>query len=91
MTLTRSVMLTTLLSMAAAHTALSQAPNGEGQHPGPPPEAIAACKSMGSGAQCTFDSERGSISGTCWAPEGKPLACKPAGNPPNGATPPSKP
>lgn len=83
--------LSTLLVTTAAHTSLAQTPNGEGHPPGPPAEAIAACKSLSSGAQCSFSSDRGAINGTCWAPEGKPLACKPAGGPPNSAAPPSKP
>jgi len=86
--------LLTLLALAAA-TASAQAPGGQGgggtgggEHRGPPPEALAACKSLVSGAECSFTTERGSRKGTCWAPEGKPLACKPAGGPPKGAMPP---
>jgi hypothetical protein len=69
---------------------MSQPPSGAELHPGPPPEAIAACASSTSGAQCSFTNERGSVTGTCWAPEGKPLACKPAGSPPSASAPPSK-
>ncbi len=43
----------------------------------PPPEAIEACKSLASGQECGFKSPDGNITGLCWAPEGKPLACKP--------------
>jgi hypothetical protein len=55
-------------------------PGGEqgGRPPGPPPEALAACKSLTAGAACNFESPRGAKSGTCFAPEGKPLACRPA-------------
>ena len=48
-----------------------------GERRGPPPEALAACKSLASGAACSFTSPRGAVSGSCFAPEGKPLACRP--------------
>lgn len=43
----------------------------------PPAEAMQACKSLVSGQDCSFTTSKGSLTGTCWAPEGKPLACKP--------------
>jgi hypothetical protein len=46
-------------------------------HKGPRPEAIAACKSLVSNDVCTFEAPRGTVKGTCFAPEGKPLACRP--------------
>lgn len=50
----------------------------QGGHPaGPPPEALAACKGQSAGKDCSFTTPRGNEVGTCWAPEGKPLACKP--------------
>jgi hypothetical protein len=60
-------------------------PSGQGQ-PGqaPPAEALTACQSLQSGAACSFTGARGTATGTCWAPEGKPLACKPAGGPGQG-------
>jgi hypothetical protein len=61
---------------------------GGGDHRGPPPEALAACKALTSGNDCSFTSPHGAVKGTCWAPEGKPLACKPAGAPPTGGSPP---
>lgn len=64
-------------------------PTGSNDRPPPPPaEAMAACKAAASGAACSFSTPRGELSGTCWAPEGKPLACKPKNAPtpgPNGA------
>jgi hypothetical protein len=56
-------------------------PTEGGGHRVPPAEALAACKSLASGAECGFTSERGTMKGNCWAPEGKPLACKPKGAP----------
>jgi hypothetical protein len=91
MRLTITVTLTTLIMMSAAQADAPQGSSGAGQQQGPPREAIAACANSSSGAQCSFTNDRGSVSGTCWAPEGKPLACKPAGNPPSGSTPPKNP
>lgn len=70
-----------LLAALCANPALAQ-PSGQGQ-PGqtPPPEALTACQSLKSGQACSFTGSRGNATGTCWAPEGKPLACKPAGAP----------
>ena len=45
---------------------------------GPPPEALQACKSLAAGAACGFTGQRGAMKGQCWAPQGKPLACRPA-------------
>ncbi len=64
-----------------------QGPGNQEQHHRPPAEALAACKSLASGAACNFTSPHGAESGTCGGPEGKPLACRPqrgegGGNPP---------
>jgi hypothetical protein len=58
--------------------ALAQAPQAGGKKQGPPAQAIAACKSLSTGQDCTFTDQQRSLRGTCWAPEGKPLACRPA-------------
>jgi hypothetical protein len=55
----------------------AQPPGGQGGPRKPPQEALEACKSLSSGQTCSFSASRGTVSGTCWAPEGKPLACKP--------------
>lgn len=63
----------------------SQGGHGMGQggaeHPhGPPPQAIAACNGLASGATCSFQGrENKTVSGTCFAPPGNnhPLACRP--------------
>ena len=65
-----------------------QPPRHEGGHK-PPPEAFEACKSLKSGDDCSFTAKQGEASGNCWAPEGKPLACKPKNAPPHDG-PPSK-
>ena len=47
----------------------------------PPQEALDACKSLSDGASCSFSAPSGTVSGTCSAPEGKPLACRRADGP----------
>ncbi|MES2183103.1 MAG: hypothetical protein V4505_01025 [Pseudomonadota bacterium] len=50
---------------------------------GPPPEALAACRTLAAGTACTFSTPyRGLEKGSCWAPEGRPLACRPNDRPP---------
>jgi hypothetical protein len=56
---------------------LAQPAEGQGGPRKPPQEALDACKSSTSGQECSFSSPHGTVKGTCWAPEGKPLACKP--------------
>ncbi len=51
--------------------------SGAQQHRQPPPEALDACKALKAGQDCSFTSPRGAEQGTCFAPEGKPLACRP--------------
>lgn len=90
----------TLLCAAATAQAAPQAPAAKPKpgaeqdrpHHGPPPEALAACKPLANGASCSFTSPRGAHTGTCVAPQGKPLACRPAGAPPGHGpeTPPKK-
>ena len=76
---------------AAALTACcglsAQTTDGSGGPPKPPAEALASCKSLSSGNDCSFSSPHGTVTGTCWAPEGKPLACKPKNAPGTGAAP----
>jgi hypothetical protein len=60
----------------------------DGPRRGPPPEALAACKSLAAGKECTVTLGSNTLKGSCWAPEGKPLACRPAGAPgPDGGKP----
>ena len=59
----------------------AQTADGSGGPRKPPPEALEACKSTSSGKDCSFSSPQGTVNGTCWAPEGKPLACKPKNAP----------
>jgi hypothetical protein len=71
-----SVGLAGVMSMMIANVASAQPAGGARQ--GPPPEALAACKSLASGATCEFSGPRGTVSGTCFAPQqDMPLACRP--------------
>ncbi|WP_146183322.1 hypothetical protein [Limnohabitans sp. JirII-29] len=67
----------------------AQPTTGGGMPPAPPPESLAACKTLKSGQDCNFSSPQGTLKGSCWAPEGKPLACRPL-NAPEGGMPPPK-
>jgi hypothetical protein len=74
-----------VISMVIAPVASAQ-PTG-GRRQGPPPEALAACKSLASDAACSFSGPKGDVAGTCFAPQqGMALACRPANAPaPDGA------
>ena len=74
----RAFALTICTAALTACCGLSaQTANGAGGPRKPPAEALDACKSLTSGQECSFSSPHGTVKGTCWAPEGKPLACKP--------------
>ena len=82
----RLLALTLFAGALTACCSLSAQPtDGKGAPPKPPAEALDACKSANSGQECNFSSRHGTVKGACWAPEGKPLACKPkdapTGNP----------
>jgi hypothetical protein len=66
---------------------LAQSAEGQGGPRKPPKEALEACKSLSAGQACSFSSSRGAVNGACWAPEGKPLACKPKDAPDNDSRP----
>ena len=73
---------TVLLASAAAFAQPQGGPPPGGEHRGPPPEALAACKTAKAGADCSFTQGERTMKGSCWAPEGKPLACRPKDMPP---------
>ena len=70
---------TTITACGALNAQPMERPGGG---PKPPPEAFQSCKSLKSGDDCNFTAPKGAVSGNCWAPEGKPLACKPKDAPP---------
>jgi hypothetical protein len=73
------------LSLSAAACAAQQQQQQPPRGGQPPAEALAACKALKQGDTCSFSGERGAASGTCGAPEGRPLACRPANAPQAGA------
>lgn len=71
-----------LLAALGASAQPQGGPPPGGEHRGPPPEALAACKTAKAGADCSFSHENRTMKGSCWAPEGRPLACRPKDAPP---------
>ena len=65
------------------------APDG-GSPRKPPIEAVEACKSLSSGQDCNFTTKERTVKGSCWAPESKPLACRPKDAPQAGKQAPKK-
>ncbi len=65
------------------------APDGGGPRK-PPLEAVEACKSLSSGQDCNFTTKERTVKGSCWAPESKPLACRPKDAPQAGKQAPKK-
>lgn len=77
-----TLFLSLLLAAAAAQAQPQGGPPPGGEHRGPPPEALAACKTAKAGADCSFTHRDRTVKGSCWAPEGRPLACRPKDMPP---------
>lgn len=76
-----AVILGTLLAKAPFSVAQ---PDKSDHHQGPPPEAIAACAELESGASCSFTGRQSeAVQGSCKSPpktKGE-LACAPEGGP----------
>ena len=70
------VHIAVVVSLIAVPTlgAAQDQPDG-GEHHGPRPEAIAACKNKDEGNACEFDAPRGHIVGTCLKVRTGDLAC----------------
>ncbi len=82
--LTDGLLLVTLTCLAAAAYAQQAPAKPHGGSPTdhrPPAEALAACSSKQAEQACSFRGHEREISGTCWAPQGKPLACRPNDKP----------
>ncbi|MBW8844703.1 MAG: hypothetical protein JF607_07000 [Burkholderiales bacterium] len=73
----KPILFCSLLLAATGAMAQPQGGPPPGEHRGPPPEALAACKTAKAGADCSFTHESSTVKGSCWAPEGRPLACRP--------------
>jgi hypothetical protein len=89
---TAALLAVTLLCATAARADGSPSgPPGGGSGSGPrrgppPPEALAACEKLASGAACSFTHDGHQLTGVCWAPEDRPLACKPDRPPHEGGS-----
>jgi hypothetical protein len=85
---TRATLAWLAASLFAAGASLAQPAGGSGppsgERRGPPAEALAACKSLAAGKACSFQHHGKSLAGSCWAPEGRPLACRPKDAPAHG-------
>jgi hypothetical protein len=83
---TVTLALATVGAALLSACACPQPAGGNNRPPPPPAEALAACKATTAGSACSIRTPSGEIGGSCWAPEGKPLACKPT-HPPSAAAP----
>jgi hypothetical protein len=73
----------TLFLVGAANAESDQENKPRREHRGPPEVALEACSTSVQGDPCSFEGRRGdTLEGTCEAPDDKPLACRPEGNPP---------
>ena len=85
----RATSLAALAVIAFASSACATAAPGGGKPGGgrraPPTEAIDACKALTAGDACSFSQGDTQHQGSCWAPEGKPLACRPDDAPAPGS------
>ena len=77
-----TLFLSLLLAAAGAFAQPQGGPPPGGEHRGPRPEALAACKTAKAGADCSFTHGDRTVKGSCSAPEGRPLACRPKDAPP---------
>ena len=78
---------------ASSNLLLAQPSGGQGSQGGPrkaPQEALDACKSLSAGQPCSFKAPNGNVSGTCGAPEGMALACRPKDAPNDSSRPPKQ-
>lgn len=81
----RGAQLALVAAALWASAAFAHPKSGDGprdHRAGPPPQAMAACESLNSGDSCSFTGKHGQASGSCWAPNDKPLACRPTNAPP---------
>jgi len=66
----------------AVNLSAQQGTRGGGQGR-PPEEMLKACESKAAGDACSAELQgQGEVSGTCFAPQGRPLACRPSGGSP---------
>lgn len=94
--ITRRATVVAVALVAASLGAVAQSQDERGPPPGggPPSEAFKACATLSAGAACSFTGRGQQLSGTCFAPPGRMLACRPTrgpGGPPQNAPGPDRP
>lgn len=76
-----------ILSLFASGAAMADGDDHQGkerERRGPPQVAVEACASSVQGDPCSFEGRGGEQrEGSCFAPDDKPLACKPTDMPPH--------
>jgi hypothetical protein len=77
-----------MAALWAAVEATAQPWAGDAAPSFPPREALAACKDLKAGQDCSFTVKNEAVKGSCWAPGDMPLACKPKSAPTGDAMPP---
>lgn len=72
-----------LVLVGTAYAESDQENKPRRDHCGPPEAALEACSSSVQSDPCSFEGRRGdTLDGTCEAPDGRPLACRPERDPP---------
>ena len=76
------ILATTVCTTVFAQSVFAERGNGQNSgRRGPPPEAIEACGGQSEGASCSFTGRNAEqLSGVCFAPQDRDLACKPDGH-----------
>jgi hypothetical protein len=64
-----------VVSIAIPSLGLADDPPDGGEHHGPRPEAIAACKAKAEGDACSFEGHHGTVEGSCRKVRSGDLAC----------------
>lgn len=78
-----AMVVVTVGAIWVVNLAAREGPPPGGDRRGPPPEMLKACIGKSSGDSCsTIDPHDQSVAGTCFAPQARPLACRPQGGPP---------
>jgi hypothetical protein len=68
----------TVMSLALCLMSASAFAADEPDKHRPPEEALTACKGKTADSACTFNVQQAQLTGTCRAPQGRPLACVPS-------------
>lgn len=78
------ILLGGLVGLGAAGLSAQQGPPDGERGSRPLKEMLKACEGKSAGDSCSANlPQRGEVTGTCFAPQGRPLACRPSQGPPN--------